>query len=96
MENVKWVNGSYKEDNRIFDSEIQAEEWVDALYPDIAPYLYNKINVGYATPDEKVCKYLLNYLQAWARYNNVNVSIYTEKTTKNGIVSYKIWTQQKI
>ena len=48
MENVKWINGSYKEDNRIFDSEIQAEEWVDALYPDFGPYLFNKINVGYA------------------------------------------------
>ena len=54
MENVKWINGSYngsyKEDNRIFDSEIQAEEWVDALYPDFGPYLFNKINVGYASP----------------------------------------------
>ncbi|MEK4537090.1 hypothetical protein NST21_17480 [Peribacillus sp. FSL K6-1552] len=93
MENVKWINGSYKEDNRIFDSEIQAEEWVDALYPDFVPYLFNKINVGYATPDEKVFKYLVNYLPEWARYNNVNVSIYTEKITKDGQVIFKIWTQ---
>lgn len=27
MENVKWINGSNKEDNRIFDSEFEAKEW---------------------------------------------------------------------
>ncbi len=79
MENVKWINGSYKEDNRIFDSEIQAEEWVDILYPDFGPYLFNKINVGYASPDEKVIKYLANYLPKWVRYINENVSIHTER-----------------
>jgi hypothetical protein len=96
MENVRWINGNYKEDNRIFDSEIQAEEWVDALYPDFVPYLFNKINVGYATPDEKVIKYLANYLPEWARFNNVNVSIHIEKINKDGQVIFIIWTQQKI
>jgi len=27
MENVKWINGSYKEDNRIFDSKFEVKEW---------------------------------------------------------------------
>ncbi|WHT47307.1 hypothetical protein QNH10_13965 [Sporosarcina thermotolerans] len=58
MENVKWINGSHKEDNRIFDSEFEVKEWTEALYPDFVAYLSNKNNVGYATPDEKVINYL--------------------------------------
>jgi len=58
MENVKWINGSHKEDNRIFDSEFEVKEWTEALYPDFVAYLSNKNNVGYVTPDEKVIKYL--------------------------------------
>ncbi|NRD76576.1 hypothetical protein HPT25_03605 [Bacillus sp. BRMEA1] len=56
MGNITWINGNYKEDNRIFDSKNQAEEWADALLPDSSPYLLGKIDVGYATPDEKVIK----------------------------------------
>ncbi|MRX56569.1 hypothetical protein GJU41_21715 [Bacillus idriensis] len=94
MENVKWINGSYKEDNRIFDSEFEAEEWTDALYPDFAVFLFNKINVGYATPDEKVIKYLAYYLPKWAGNNNISFSICTEETKIDGQIIYKIWTEQ--
>ncbi len=94
-ENIKWINGSYIEDNRIFNSERQAEEWVDALYPDFVAYLSNNINVGYASPDEKVIKYLESYLPKWASYNNVNVSIHIGKITKDGQIIFEIWTSQK-
>jgi hypothetical protein len=93
MENVKWINGSYKEDNRIFDSEFEAEEWTDALYPDFVPFLANKMNVGYKTPDEKVIKYLADFLPGWACSNDINVRICTEKTTVDGQIIYKIWTE---
>jgi hypothetical protein len=49
MENIVWINGNYEEDNRIFDSKRQAEEWADALFPDFGPYLISKMNVGYAS-----------------------------------------------
>jgi len=61
MENVKWINGSHKEDNRIFDSEFEVKEWTEALYPDCVAYLSDKNNVGYATPDEKEIKYLASF-----------------------------------
>ncbi|NRD78484.1 hypothetical protein HPT25_14045 [Bacillus sp. BRMEA1] len=94
MENIVWISGSYKEDNRIFNSKIQAEEWADALLPDFGPYLISKINVGYATPDEKVIKYLESILPKWASYNNVKISIHRDITTIDGQEIYKIWTQQ--
>jgi len=94
-ENIKWINGSYNEDNLIFNSKRQAEEWVDALYPDFVAYLSNNTNVGYASPDEKVIKYLASYLPEWASYNNVNVRIHTGKITKDGQTLYKIWSSQK-
>ncbi|NRD78983.1 hypothetical protein HPT25_16585 [Bacillus sp. BRMEA1] len=71
MENIVWINGNYKEDNRIFDCKIQSEEWADALLPDFGPYFISKINVGYATSDEKVIKFLAILLPDWASYNNV-------------------------
>ncbi|MEI2358720.1 hypothetical protein, partial [Mesobacillus zeae] len=92
LKNVKWINGSYKEDNRIFGSEFEAKEWTDALYPDFVAYLGNKINVGYATPDEKVIKYLASFLPQWADYNNLKVDVCTEKTKIDGQIIYKIWT----
>jgi hypothetical protein len=94
MENIVWINGSYEEDNRIFDSKRQAEEWTDALLPDFGPFLIRKMNVGYATPDEKVINYLESFLPKWASYNNVKISIQREKTIIDGQDIYKIWTQQ--
>jgi len=31
MENIIWINGSYKEDNYIFETHRLAEMWADAL-----------------------------------------------------------------
>lgn len=46
MENIIWINGSTKEDNRIFPSDLEAREWGDALYSDFAAYLSKENNVG--------------------------------------------------
>jgi hypothetical protein len=94
VEYIIWINGSYKEDNRIFNSSIQAEEWADSLLPDFGPYLVSKVNVGYATPDEKVIKCLEYLLPKWASYNNVKITIHKEKTIVDGQEIYKIWAQQ--
>ena len=96
MDNVKWINGDYKEDNRIFGSEFEAKEWAEALYPDFVAYLGDQMNVGYATPDEKVIKHLVSILPQWAGYNNLQVEVSTEKTKINSQIVYKIWTEQKI
>ena len=96
MDNVKWINGSYKEDNRIFGSEIEAKEWADSLYSDFVAYLDNQSNIGYATPDEKVVKYLASFFPQWADYNNLQVDVRIEKTIIDGQTVYKIWTGQKI
>lgn len=92
LENVKWINGNYKEDNRIFDSEFEVKEWSEALYPDFVAYLNDKTNVGYATPDEKVIKYLASLFPQWAAYINIQVDVCTGKTEINGQIIYKIWT----
>lgn len=92
MENVIWINGSHKEDNRIFDSEFEAKEWSEALYPDFVAYLSNKNNVGYATPDEKVIKYLVSLFPQWGDYINLQIGDCTGKTEINGQIIYKIWT----
>lgn len=84
MENVIWINGRHNEDNRIFDSEFEAKEWTEALYPDFVAYLSNKNNVGYATPDEKVIKYLVSLFPQWADYNNLQIGVCTGKTEING------------
>ena len=84
MESVKWINGSHKEDNRVFDSEFEVKEWTEALYPNFVAYLSNKNNVGYATPDERVIKYLAFLFPQWAVYNNMQIDACTEKTEING------------
>lgn len=92
IENVIWINGSHKEDNRIFDSEFEVEEWARALYPDFAAYLSDQMNVGYATPDAKVINYLAFLFPTWIDYINLQVGICTGKTEINGQIIYRIWT----
>jgi hypothetical protein len=94
MDHIVWINGNYEEDNRIFDSKRQAEEWADALLPDFGPYLISKTNVGYSSPDEKVIKYLEYLLPKLAAYNNVKISIHRTKTITDGQEKYSIWIQQ--
>ena len=92
MGKVMWINGSHKEDNRIFDSEFEVEEWARALYPDFVAFLSNHTNVGYATPDEKVINYLAVLFPQWAHNLDLKVRVCTTKIEKNGQIIYKIWT----
>ena len=79
MENIKWINGIYKEDNRIFDSDWEAYEWADGLHSDIVPDLAAKVNVGYATPDKKVYSNLLDLIPEWVKGMDVKVNIHTNE-----------------
>ncbi len=88
---IKWVNGQYPEDNRIFDSEFEAYEWSDSLFPDFSPSLYSRENVGYATPDEKVVNYLMELIQQWADFIHVHVHIQKDNIKENGEEKYRIW-----
>ncbi|MFE8697558.1 hypothetical protein ACFYKT_14540 [Cytobacillus sp. FJAT-53684] len=94
MNHIKWVNGSCKEDNRIFDSEFEAEKWADSIYPDFIAYFGYKQDVGYATPDKKVIKHLEVLMPQWAAYNNLQVNVRTEHSKLDGRIIYKIWTEQ--
>ena len=97
MENIQWINGSYKEDNYIFKTQHQAEMWADALYPDFGLYLRAKTTVGYATPDEKVVNCLSELLPVWIIYNhNTNGSICKGEDEVNGKFIYKIWVNNLI
>lgn len=89
---IKWINGQYKEDSRIFDSEFEAEEWVDGLFTDFSIYMNNEVNVGYATLDKKVMEFLSVYLLKWAEWLGVKVNIHTDEEKVDGKVLYKIWT----
>jgi hypothetical protein len=63
---IEWINEKYKEANRIMDSDHEVYEWADSLFPDFAGGL--RVNIGYATPDDKVYAYLVEYLPKWASY----------------------------
>lgn len=91
MENIIWINGSYKEDHYIFKTHLQAEMWADALYSDFVIYLCSNKNVGYATPDEKVIKCLAVFLPEWINYNQSSGSICLGEEKVNGKIIYKIW-----
>ncbi|MGG2028009.1 hypothetical protein AB1282_20115 [Gottfriedia sp. S16(2024)] len=94
MKNIIWINGSYKEDNYIFETHLQAEMWADALYPDFGQYLCSNTNVGYATPDEKVIKCLSELLPEWINYNKTNGSICLGEEKINGRIIFKIWIKK--
>jgi hypothetical protein len=86
---IEWINDKYKEANRIFDSTCEVYEWANALYPDFAGGL--RVNVGYATPDDKVYTYLVEHLPKWASYTNAKIMIHTSQDLVNGKMIYKIW-----
>ncbi|WP_438491566.1 hypothetical protein [Paenibacillus sp. IHBB 3054] len=87
--NIEWINEDYKEANKIFDSTREVCEWADSLYPDFAGG--QRVNVGYATPDDKVYTYLVEHLPKWASNNNVMININTSQDLVNGKMIYKIW-----
>ncbi|WP_102275308.1 hypothetical protein [Cytobacillus massiliigabonensis] len=92
VEKFKWINGSNKADNQIFDTEFEAKEWTESLYSDFAAYISKENNVGYATPDEKVINYLISHFPQWADFNHLIVDVCTEKINKEGQTIYKIRT----
>ena len=91
---LKWVNGQYPEDKRIFDSEMEVYEWTHSLYTDISLYLFREQNVGYATPDEKVIDFLTELLPQWADHLNLQLIVHKDKVEENGKCIYRIWTSQ--
>jgi hypothetical protein len=88
---IEWISGLHKEDSMIFDSEFEAYEWADGLHSDIVPYLWEKVNVGYETPDKKVYTNLLNLLPKWIKEIDVKFNIYNDEIEVDGQVIYKIW-----
>ncbi|BDH61648.1 hypothetical protein MTP04_17780 [Lysinibacillus sp. PLM2] len=73
-------------------AQFSLAKYTEALYPDFVAYLSNKNNVGYATPDEKVIKYLVSLFPQWADNINLQIGVCTRKTEINGQIIYKIWT----
>ncbi|MDQ0888896.1 hypothetical protein QFZ81_003984 [Paenibacillus sp. V4I9] len=49
------------------------------------------INVGYATPDDKVFAHLAEHLPKWASNNNVRINVNTSKDLVDGKMIYRIW-----
>lgn len=91
---VKWIHGQYREDNRMFDSTWEAEEWADSLYSDFAGAGF--VNVGYATPDEKVAFHIAAQLTIWLDWAKSNVDIpectvQTATENADGKFTYKVW-----
>lgn len=91
---IQWINGQYPEDERIFDSQMEVYEWTNSLYPDFSNGLFRVVNVGYATPDEKVIDSLTELLPQWAAYLNVQVTMHKDKIEINGKYIHRIWTSK--
>ncbi|SFS76548.1 hypothetical protein [Paenibacillus sp. BC26] len=86
---IEWINENYKEANMIFESSWEAFEWTDSLYSDFAGGL--RVNVGYATPDDKVYTLLVEHLPKWANNNKVKLNVNTSQDLVDGKIIYKIW-----
>lgn len=89
---IHWVNGQYREDERIFDSQFEVHEWTDSLYQDFAYCFFRKELVGYATPDIKVIDYLTKLIPEWAENVNVKVILHRDEIHVDGNYMYRIWT----
>lgn len=79
----------------MFDSTWEAEEWADSLYPDIVGEGF--VNVGYATPDQKVADFLIRQIPRWAEFLRSRapsipaVTVGTSTEMVNGLLLYKVW-----
>lgn len=93
---IHWVNGQYPEDKRIFDSQMEVYEWSHSLYPDFSNYIFRKVNVGYATPDEKVINYLSELIPQWADHLNVQIVVHKDQINIDSKYLYRIWTSSSI
>lgn len=79
----------------MFDSAWEAEEWTDSLYPDTVGEGF--VNVGYATPDQKVADCLIRQIPRWAEFLRSHdpsipaVNINFLKDVEKGQPIYRIW-----
>lgn len=89
---IHWVNGQYREDNRIFDSPFEVYEWTDSLYQDFSNHFLREENVGYASPDVKVIDCLTELIPQWAIYINVVVILHRDVIEVDGKNVYRVWT----
>lgn len=89
---IHWVNGQYREDNRIFDSLFEVYEWTDSLYQDFSNHFFREESVGYATPDVKVIDCLTELIPQWAEYINVVVVLHRDEIEVDGKYVYRVWT----
>ncbi|MCS1382449.1 hypothetical protein NXZ75_09600 [Lysinibacillus sphaericus] len=89
---IHWVNGQYREDNRIFDSPFEVYEWTDSLYQDFSNHFLREENVGYASPDVKVIDCLTELIPQWAGYINVVVILHRDVIEVDGKYLYRVWT----
>ncbi|GLG01221.1 hypothetical protein Alches_12600 [Alicyclobacillus hesperidum subsp. aegles] len=96
---IKWIHGRYKEDSRVFDSQWEAEEWADSLYPDIVGEGF--VNVGYATPDQKVVDFLIRQIPRWAEFLKMHnpsmpaVAVHSSTDVVAGQPRYKVWIEPR-
>ncbi|MFB5191705.1 hypothetical protein [Alicyclobacillus fastidiosus] len=95
---IKWVNGLHKQDNMVFDSRWEAEEWADSVYTDLAGFGFGYVGVGYATPDEKVARYLAEHFPKWLHSISNDSScrsftVHSETENIDGRTIYKVWTE---
>lgn len=93
---IEWINGQHKEDNLIFDSVFEAEEWADSIAQDLSIYLWNGKNGGYKTLDVKVFEYLKYRIPFIAEYYNAeNVTFNEDEELIEGLTYYKFWITHK-
>lgn len=85
---MRWIHEEAPStlDRRIFDSEWEAQEWADSLSDDFFPLH----DVGYATPDVKVFRWLCKLLPQWQTYEEFPTTIYTAIEIVDGRPCYKI------
>ncbi|SHK58365.1 hypothetical protein [Alicyclobacillus tolerans] len=81
----------------MFDSAWEAEEWTDSLYPDTVGEGF--VNVGYATPDQKVVDFLIRQIPRWAEFLRSHnpsmpaVIVHSLIDVVDGQPRYKVWIE---
>ncbi|MFB5193105.1 hypothetical protein [Alicyclobacillus fastidiosus] len=82
---IRWNIGEHREDDRIFDSLFEVDEWADA----IAMEFLQGHRDGYITPDERVAWALCYFL---ARYDIMdNFKVHAAESRMDGRQVYKVW-----
>ncbi len=100
---IHWMNGHYKEDDIIFDSNWEAQEWADSICSDfVCSGFFGYEAIGYATPDEKVAAYLCEFVSKSAEFIRIQdqslpmLTLKTSSEEMEGRVVYKVWIEPQI